>query len=380
MATQPSSQAVMALFEKVSDPLLVFNVAGAITFANRAARSMAGAPAEALAGHPDVKALVRAVTLGTATLPHHADLQVSVPGRSREFSGTFMTGPSGADVAFLMQSPAAARAAAGGADGPLGTLLSLHQIIELLRNELMPPVREITQAFGALPPNALTEQVERAGAQVNDRLGRLLDLVNVFGDDVLLEDNRVVIPALVRRVCRDVQPEAERQRVEFVLTGEDGELPPIYGSEKLLYRAFRECLENAVRHARREVKHSEPVLVEIRFTPSGTHLLVSVRNRGASSRQQREAQRIQAFAADSDELPTGVKPTLRIGLPLARRIVELHGGHLRVGDPEEDAVQVLMELPTGAPKRGGSRLDIAQAQKYAADLARLMSRQRKEKV
>lgn len=378
MATQPSSQAVIALLEKASDPLLVFNVAGAITFANRAARSMPGAPAEALAGHPDVKALVRAVTLGTATLPHHADLQAGAPGRTRSFSGTFMTGPSGADVAFLMPAPAPARAADEGAAG--GTLLSLGQIIELLRNELMPPVRELLHAAGSLPPGAMTEQMERAGAQVNDRLGRLLDLVNVFGDDVLLDDNRVVIPALVRRVCRDIRPDAERQRVEFVLIGDDGELPPIYGSEKLLYRAFRECLENAVRHARREVKHSEPVLVEIRFTPSGQHLLVSIRNRGASTRQQREAQRIEAFAADGADAPAGSKPALRIGLPLARRIIELHGGHLRLGNPDDDEVQVLMELPTGAPKRGGSRLDIAQAQKYAADLARLMSRQRKEKV
>ena len=106
----------------------------------------------------------------------------------------------------------------------------------------------LISATASLPAGAMTEQIERAGTQINDRLGRLIDLVNVFGDDVLLEDNRVVIPALVRRVCRDVRPEAERQKVDFVLLGDEGELPPIYGSEKLLYRAFRECLENAVRH------------------------------------------------------------------------------------------------------------------------------------
>jgi len=97
---------------------------------------------------------------------------------------------------------------------------------------------------------------------------------------------------------------------------------------------------------------------------------------------------MQPFAADpkpADGAPSGNSQGapaagLRIGLPLARRIVELHGGQVRMGDPQADEVQVLMELPTGAPNRGGSKLDIAQAQKYAADLARLMSRQRKERA
>ena len=72
--------------------------------------------------------------------------------------------------------------------------------------------------------------------------------------------------------------------------------------------------------------------------------------------------------------------SLRIGLPLAKRIVELHGGHIRVGDSDSDEIQVLLELPTGAPQRNPMRLDMVQAQKYAADLAKLVSRQRKERA
>jgi hypothetical protein len=39
-----------------------------------------------------------------------------------------------------------------------------------------------------------------------------------------------------------------------------------------------------------------------------------------------------------------------------------------------------MEFPTGAPMRGQSNLDITQAQRYAKDLAELMSRRKKEKA
>jgi hypothetical protein len=44
----------------------------------------------------------------------------------------------------------------------------------------------------------------------------------------------------------------------------------------------------------------------------------------------------------------------------------------------DDEVRVMLEFPTGAPIRGQARIDIAQAQRYAADLAQLMSRRRKE--
>ena len=67
----------------------------------------------------------------------------------------------------------------------------------------------------------------------------------------------------------------------------------------------------------------------------------------------------------------------RLGLPLVKRIVALHGGNLRFGAVGDDTVQMLVEFPTGAPHRGGARLDIEQAQLYAQDLAKLLSRRKK---
>ena len=39
---------------------------------------------------------------------------------------------------------------------------------------------------------------------------------------------------------------------------------------------------------------------------------------------------------------------LTIGLPLCKRIVEMHGGHLRIHTGDDDSVSLVMELPTGA--------------------------------
>jgi CheY-like chemotaxis protein len=72
----------------------------------------------------------------------------------------------------------------------------------------------------------------------------------------------------------------------------------------------------------------------------------------------------------------GLSARDQIGLKLCRHIVSLHGGQLR--EEEEDGVRnFLIELPTGAPHRNDqSQLDVAQAQRYATDLAALMSRAR----
>jgi hypothetical protein len=57
--------------------------------------------------------------------------------------------------------------------------------------------------------------------------------------------------------------------------------------------------------------------------------------------------------------------------------VTLHGGRLRE-EMEDGLRNFLIDLPTGAPHRSDSaQLDIAQAQRYARDLAALMARARR---
>jgi hypothetical protein len=67
---------------------------------------------------------------------------------------------------------------------------------------------------------------------------------------------------------------------------------------------------------------------------------------------------------------------LQIGLPLAHRILQLHGGALRIEDDRGEGLAVMLELPTGAPLRNTRQLDLLQAQIYAEDLSTLMARTR----
>ena len=67
---------------------------------------------------------------------------------------------------------------------------------------------------------------------------------------------------------------------------------------------------------------------------------------------------------------------LGIGLPLAQRILELHGGMLRLRTDTDGLTEVTIQVPTGAPHQNLQRADMEQARKYAEDLARLMATRR----
>jgi nitrogen fixation/metabolism regulation signal transduction histidine kinase len=216
-----------------------------------------------------------------------------------------------------------------------------------------------------------------ASQALGQRLMRLADLIEVFGNEVLETGDRIEPLELIREVCAELGPRAEKMGVRFDIVEPRETLPPVYGNRKLIGRAFHECLENALVHSRKEVSSGQLLAVEIRFTLSGEHVLVAVRNRGASTLRIGGQDAPRPFVAPP---PGGSDSVPRLGLPLVQRIVSLHGANLRLSAVDEDTTQVLMEFPTGAPLRGQEQLGITQAQRYAKDLAQLMSRRKKEKA
>ncbi|MDV7397111.1 ATP-binding protein, partial [Arthrospira platensis SPKY1] len=64
---------------------------------------------------------------------------------------------------------------------------------------------------------------------------------------------------------------------------------------------------------------------------------------------------------------------LGLGLPLARKVVELHGGRLVLEQELDGFVTCIIELPAGTSPLPSQDMNVAQAQRYANDLVRLLS-------
>lgn len=372
MAVNFHQGSVFALFDAMPVPLLTFAVSGQVTYANSAAKQHPGRPVDTLNGHQIIKSLVADATLGKLKLPYSAEIEVA---DGQRLVGTFMSGPAGLDVAFVGKAAAGTAAAASSGSG----MMHLKDIIEMLRDEVGPHIDHLRGQLKALEPTPAHTALEQAAVGLSRRLQRLAELVEVFGDDVLRSQDRIELLPVFEAARRDLTAHAAKLGVEIDLQVPEQTLPPIYGNERLIRRALYECLDNALIHSRQEVTGGQALKVEVRFTLSGEHVLVSVRNRGATQLKLSGKDALKPFVAPP---PKGAaqEPTLRLGLPLVQRIVGLHGGQMRLSTTDSDTVQVLLEFPTGAPQRGQEDLSLAQAQRYAQDLAQLMSRRKKEKA
>lgn len=370
MAVNYHQPSVIALFDAMPVAMLTFGVSGKVTFANIAAKQHPGRPMESMDDKPVIKSLVADAVLGRIKLPYPAEIELA---NGHRMKGNFMAGPAGLDVAFMAHADMAA--VAGGGKG--GGRMTLKETIAMLRDEISPPMAKFIKELRAMPTSEASSSMEDCAKALHMRLSRLADLVDVFGDDIALANDRLEIPLVFKELCTEMQARAAAVKVVFELQTSAQTLPPIYGNEKLIRRALYECLENAVEHSTKEVGEARGSTVIIRFTMTGNYLLINIQNRGASQVKVTSKDVLTPFAAPGASAKGSVP---RLGLPLVQRIVGLHGGNMRLGTSNDGSANVLIEFPTGAPQRVQNQLDIAQTQRYAADLAQLMSRRKKEKV
>ncbi len=376
MSQASGSHPLLALLDMIGSPMMLFGPEGQVVFANQAARTLASRPTVVLPSDPQIRHQVRQVL--ASQLTESVTLRVQVHGDQgvSELDCAFPARPI-AGLAVMLITPVNAAGPAAITDAPADTAsperLSLPQIMQLLRSEIVPPMQSVLARAheAASDPKSLADGVKH----LSDRLTRLIDLVDVFGDDALVGEDRVLLPDLLRSVCTELLPLTRARGVSVLIEDQQGELPPVYGSRRLLQRAVHECLHNAIEHARGGVADSQPVAVRVGFAVSGQHLQMVVRSLGAVTAAVLNRHAATLFRPTPGLPSASSAHGLRIGLPLAQRILQLHEGHLRIDD-EDGELAVRLELPTGAPARNHHHLDLLQAQIYAEDLSALIARSR----
>ena len=354
--------ATLQIFDFVPVAVLNFGVDGKVTYANKAALKHPGKPAESMHNKPVIKSLARDLALGKLKFPFNSDVELA---GGLKVKGVFVAGLTGLDIAFVEMGAGAAPPAA-----PKTSVLG--DVIALMRDELGRPLRRMSGALDKLPETPESTEAQEAADALNQRMNRMMDLITVFGDELLVTTDRIDLVALVTSTCAGLETRAKARRVYFVIQPPADALPPIYGNAKIIQRAFTECFENAMQHSRQEVSSNQELAIRIGFTLTGQRVLISVNNLGVMPDESTGIETRDTFLTEKSARPAG-----RLGLPLVERIVGLHGGNMRMNAVGDDEVRVLLEFPTGAPVRGQAQLDIAQAQRYAADLAELMSRQKR---
>ncbi len=373
---------MLVLLDLINSPLLLFSDDGHVVFANQTAKQLESRPALVLGSDPNVRELVKAIAQGKIVTHHELRVEALSDNGVAQLLCRCAPKPIAGLVAMAVTAEAPKPEAAPDGRAAVAPVadqrLSLQQIMELLRSELLPPVQDVLAHTRTAPIPEPLLGLKDSLLGLSERLDRLVDLVDVFGEDVLIGDERMMMVDVVRSTCLELSPLIRSQAVSIVLSGDKDDLPPIYGSARLIRRALLECIHNAVLHARSAISPAQQVGVEIGFRSSGQHLLVSIVNIGAlsASALNRHAASLFKPAVLDNGKPDTAPPVMRIGLPLAQRILQLHGGRLRVEQESDQELNVMLELPTGAPRRSTHHLDMLQAQIYAEDLSKLLARGR----
>ena len=176
------------------------------------------------------------------------------------------------------------------------------------------------------------------------RLTRIVDdiflLARADAGHLVMSVAPVHLEELVHDIVRAVRPIAERRSIRLEIG--DVVEAPTRGDADLIGRVLLNLLDNAI-------KHSEPGgVVEVRMSTAGATHSISVIDQGAgvpAEMQERIFERF--FRADSarSRAESSATSGAGLGLAIARRIAELHGGTLTLVGSRPGRTEFRLVLP-----------------------------------
>ncbi len=233
----------------------------------------------------------------------------------------------------------------------LQTLIAAQRsLLHDVSHELRSPLARLQAAIGLVrqSPQKLQgslDRIETEAERLDDLVGQILTLSRLEAGtpaELLERPEPTDLVDLIGSIASDAHFEAQASDRAVVFES-DGELPADVRVE-LLHRA----VENVVRNA---VKYTHPgTTVEVTATrkPSGDGVLVSVADQGPGVAEDELAAIFEPFYRG----PQG-QPSLGfgLGLAIARRAVEAHGGRVRAVNRPGGGLVIEMEVPSGRRSR-----------------------------
>ena len=220
-----------------------------------------------------------------------------------------------------------------------------RRLLHDVSHELRSPLTRLQAAVGLArqqPSNveASMDRIERESMRMDKLLDELLALSRAEAGLGVGREENIDLVELVHDVVRDARFEADARSSSVAFATDVGELETvtIMGNHEMLHRALENVVRNAVRH-----------------TPSGTRVHVA----GTHDAARRE---IQFTVTDEGpgvaaaELGSIFEPFYRgsqakgtlghgLGLAIARRVVEAHGGSIRASNRATGGLAVEIRLP-----------------------------------
>ncbi len=320
--------------------LLSLNSVGATLLGDRA-RANGSSLEEALGDHPELLAAIREV-VDTEQAIHRREIGLAAGERTLGLTAHPLRRDDGTVRGFLVLFADLTEARRRAEEDQLAT--SLAQVGELAAGV----AHEMRNSLATL--KGYLRLVEKApdDESITDYLGEI-DRETEHLQRVLEDFLSFARPGTTRLETLDLSTIAARAAADPALTGIQVEVQcdrdldlTIQGDPQLLERAVRNLLHNAAEAERRTGKNG-PLTVELRRGPEAVSLLVEDRGSGVPEEVRKRLFR---------PFTTGRADGVGLGLALARRIVDLHGGRLSLEPRPLGGTRAVIEFPVAAKGSG----------------------------
>lgn len=218
---------------------------------------------------------------------------------------------------------------------------SQHRLLHDVSHELRSPLARLQVAVGLARQKpdevetALT-RIERETERLNTLVGEILSLSRLEAQQAQSADEYVDLVDLIDSVVEDARFEAEGSGRHVIFTHEiEGELI-IRARGELLHRA----IDNIVRNALRHTPETSTVSVSLAHDSTSKQLRIRIQDAGPGVPEAELDAIFEPFhRGDTSSSGYG------LGLAIARRAVQAHGGELHACNREGGGLEVVLALP-----------------------------------
>lgn len=214
----------------------------------------------------------------------------------------------------------------------------LTSFVQTAAHEFRTPLTIINSGAYLLAHSQDEARRARKLAQIDEQVKHINQLVNVMLKMVMLESTppsfeRIDLARLLHRLCQDTLQRASAPS----LTCEVAEgIPPLLGSKTYLREALAALVDNACRFS------PEDGEVTLEASVEGAEVVIAVQDEGPGIPPEVMPYIFQTFWRDDRAHTT---PGLGLGLPLAQKILKVHGGSIQVTTEPGQGARFTVRLP-----------------------------------
>ncbi len=191
-------------------------------------------------------------------------------------------------------------------------LTSIKGYSDLLLSRVVGPLNDQQRHF--------IEIIQGSSDRLTTLINDLLDISRIESGRLQLESKPVWLESILREVVEMIHPQCDKKDLTLTLDLEPG-VGPVLGDETRLTQIVTNLVSNACRYT------PEGGAITLSLSRAGNAVRVDVKDTGIGIAPEDQANVFQRFHRVNDPLVQEVAGT-GLGLPIARMLIEMHGGRM----------------------------------------------------